>query len=291
MLIVGFFFATVSGYLVGVIGSSNNPISGLTLSTLVIAALLMVSMGVSGTGGVAVVLGVAAVVCVSSAVAGELLQDFKVGYILGGTPRSIQIVELIAVVVASLVMYFPLMVLHQGNINRGGIGFGDRALSAPQAGLMASLAQGIVGGDMAWPLVIAGILMGIAMILFRVKSPMLVAIGMYLPFATTAAIFVGGVIRWVTDTRSRRLGLNPAQRTRVENIGILIASGLIAGEALAGLVTATFNFQQWPLPVIFANPSYWVGLVVMALIAWVLIRVPLANAGRPDEPAPPSAMM
>jgi putative OPT family oligopeptide transporter len=291
MLIVGFFFATVSGYLVGVIGSSNNPISGLTLSTLVIAALLMVSMGVSGTGGVAVVLGVAAVVCVSSAVAGELLQDFKVGYILGGTPRSIQIVELIAVVVASLVMYFPLMVLHQGNINRGGIGFGDRALSAPQAGLMASLAQGIVGGDMAWPLVIAGILMGFAMILFKVKSPMLVAIGMYLPFATTAAIFVGGLIRWVTDTRARSRGLNQAQTTRVENIGILVASGLIAGEALAGLVTATFNFKQWPLPVIFANPSYWAGLVVMALIAWVLIRVPLANAGRPEEPAPPSAMM
>ena len=162
MLIVGFFFATVSGYLVGVIGSSNNPISGLTLSTLIIAALLMVALGVSGTSGVVAVLGVAAVVCVSSAVAGELLQDFKVGYILGGTPRNIQIAELIAVVVASLVMYFPLMMLHQGNINTGGIGFGDQALSAPQAGLMASLAQGIVGGDMAWPLVIAGILMGIA---------------------------------------------------------------------------------------------------------------------------------
>ena len=119
MLIVGFFFATVSGYLVGVIGSSNNPISGLTLSTLVIAALLMVTLGVSGKSGVVAVLAVAAVVCVSSAVAGELLQDFKVGYILGGTPRSIQIVELIAVVVASCVMYFPLLWLHVGNINKG----------------------------------------------------------------------------------------------------------------------------------------------------------------------------
>ncbi len=119
MLIVGFFFATVSGYLVGVIGSSNNPISGLTLSTLVIAALLMVALGVSGTSGVVAVLGVAAVVCVSSAVAGELLQDFKVGYILGGTPRSIQIVELIAVVVASLVMYFPLMILLPGQHQQG----------------------------------------------------------------------------------------------------------------------------------------------------------------------------
>ena len=142
MLIVGFFFATVSGNLVGFIGSSNNPISGLTLSTLLIAALLMVSLGVSGNSGVAAVLGVAAVVCVSSAVAGELLQDFKVGYILGGTPRTIQIAELIAVVVASLVMYWPLMLLHEANIKAGGIGFGDRQLSAPQAGLMATLAHG-----------------------------------------------------------------------------------------------------------------------------------------------------
>jgi putative OPT family oligopeptide transporter len=291
MLIVGFFFATVSGYLVGVIGSSNNPISGLTLSTLVIAALLMVSMGVSGIGGVAVVLGVAAVVCVSSAVAGELLQDFKVGYILGGTPRSIQIVELIAVIVASLVMYFPLMVLHEGNIKQGGIGFGDRALSAPQAGLMASLAQGIVGGDMAWPLVITGIFFGIAMIMFNVKSPMLVAIGMYLPIGTTSAIFVGGVIRWITDARRKRARCNEAQSARVENVGILIASGLIAGEALAGLVTATFNFEDWHIPLIFKDPSYFVGLIFLVLIAYFLVAIPLKNAGDPNEPAPPVAMM
>ncbi len=291
MLIVGFFFATVSGYLVGVIGSSNNPISGLTLSTLVIAALLMVSLGVSGMGGVVAVLGVAAVVCVSSAVAGELLQDFKVGYILGGTPRSIQIVELIAVVVASLVMYFPLMILQQGNINRGGTGFGDKALSAPQAGLMASLAQGIVGGDMAWPLVIAGILMGIAMIMFKVRSPMLVAIGMYLPISTTGAIFVGGIIRWITDRMRQRAGLNEAQTARVENTGVLAASGLIAGEALAGLVIAWFNFKDWALPSIFAHPSYLVALVFLALIAFVLIKIPLGTAGDPNEPAPPVAMM
>ena len=114
MLVVGFFMATVSGSLVGFIGSSNNPVSGLTLSTLLIAALLMVSLGASGIKGVAVVLGVAAVVCVSSSVAGELLQDFKVGYILGGTPRKIQMAELIAVVVASLAMYWPLYLLRYG---------------------------------------------------------------------------------------------------------------------------------------------------------------------------------
>ena len=291
MLIVGFFFATVSGYLVGVIGSSNNPISGLTLSTLVIAALLMVSMGVTGMSGVVAVLAVAAVVCVSSAVSGELLQDFKVGYILGGTPRTIQITELIAVVVASCVMYFPLLWLHQGNINTGGIGFGDPRLSAPQAGLMASLAQGIVGGDMAWPLVVTGIMMGFAMILFKVRSPMLVAIGMYLPISITSAIFIGGVIRWVADLIRKRRGLNEAQGARVENVGVLVASGLIAGEALAGLVTGWFNYKYGSLPELVKNPSYLIGVVVMAGIAWLMIQLPLANAGDPNEPAPPTAMM
>ena len=291
MLIVGFFFATVSGYLVGLIGSSNNPISGLTLSTLIVAALLMVAMKVSGAGGVVAVLGVASVVCVSAAVAGELLQDFKVGYILGGTPRTIQIVELIAVICASLLMYFPLMVLHQGNINAGGIGFGDRQLPAPQAGLMAALAQGIVGGEMPWPLIVVGILMGVAMILVKVKSPMLVAVGMYLPLATTSAIFVGGVIRWITDTMRDRKGFNEAQKRRVENVGVLVASGLIAGEALVGLVTATFNFFNIPIPGVFESPTYIAGIFVMIILAYVLVKVPIVNAGRPEDPAPPAAMM
>src|SRR5437016_12853541 len=215
MLIAGFFFATVSGYLVGMIGSSNNPISGLTLSTLIIAALLLVTLGVSGAPGVVAVLGVAAVVCVSASVAAELLQDFKVGYILGGTPRKIQMVELIAVVVASLVMYFPLMLLHEANIKAGGVGFGDRQLSAPQAGLMATLAMGIVGGEMPWPLVVVGIFMGIGLIMMQVRSPMLVAVGMYLPFETTFAIFLGGGFRSLGDCVARRRGCNHAQKARV----------------------------------------------------------------------------
>ncbi len=294
MLILGFFFATVSGSLCGLIGSSNNPVSGLTLSTLLIAALLMVSLGVSGPGGVAAVLGVAAVVCVSSAVAGELLQDFKVGYILGGTPRNIQIAELLAVVVASLVMYFPLVLLHEGNIKAGGTGFGDRQLPAPQAGLMALLAQGIVGGDMPWPLVLVGILLGFAFIAMNVKSPMLVAVGMYLPFETTAAIFIGGLIRWLGDTIALRRGYNEAQRARVDNAGVLTASGLIAGEAILGLVWAGMQFL--PKNVletlqIFRDPSYVLGMGVMLLLGFLMIRWPLGAAGSPDEPAPPTAMM
>ncbi len=291
MLVMGFFFATVSGNLVGMIGSSNNPISGLTLSTLLIAALLLVSMGVSGMGGVATVLGVAAVVCVSSAVAGELLQDFKVGYILGGTPRYIQITELIAVVVASAVMYWPLLLLHEGNIRAGGIGFGDRQLSAPQAGLMAVLAQGIVGGDMPWPLVCVGIVMGIAMIMMQVKSPMLVSVGMYLPIETTFAIFIGGVIRWIADWMTRRRGYNEGQTIRVENAGVLTASGLIAGEAILGLVWAALQFAPQQMPKIFEHPSYLAGLGVMLLLAYIMVKMPLSSAGSPDEPAPPTAMM
>jgi putative OPT family oligopeptide transporter len=291
MLIVGFFFATVSGNLVGMIGSSNNPISGLTLSTLIIAALLMVALGVRGVNGVAVVLGVAAVVCVSSAVAGELLQDFKAGYILGGTPRSIQIVELIAVVLASVVMYYPVYILQVANIKGGGTGFGDPKLPAPQAGLMAVLSQGIVGGDMPWPLVVTGILFGIALILLKVRSPMLVAVGMYLPIATTFAIFVGGMLRWTSDTLSARAGNNEAQKARVESVGILIASGLIAGEALTGLVVAYFKFRDLEIPQVFASPSYLVGLVVVALLGVLMVKLPLSRRGRPEDPAPPAVIM
>lgn len=288
MLVVGFFFATVSGYLVGVIGSTNNPISGITLSTVIIAALLMVTLGVSGASGVAAVLGVAAVVCVSSAVAGELLQDFKVGYILGGTPKTIQIVELIAVVVASLVMYFPLMILHEGDIKAGGIGFGGEKLAAPQASLMASLAQGIVGGDMPWPLVGAGVAMGIALIMMQVKSPMLISVGMYLPLGTTFAIFVGGMIRWLTDTLATKRGYNDSQMSRVVNVGILIASGLITGESLMGLVEATYRFYEWPIPEFTQDPSYTIGALFLGLLAVILIYVPLSNPGRPEDPAAPN---
>lgn len=291
MLIVGFFFSTVSGNLVGMIGSSNNPISGLTLSTLIIAALLMVALGVRGTEGVAVVLGVAAVVCVSAAVAGELLQDFKAGYILGGTPRTIQIVELVAVVLSSLVMWYPLYLLNADNIKRGGTGFGDPGLPAPQAGLMAVLTQGIVGGDMAWPLVIAGAMFGLALILLRVPSPMLVSVGMYLPFSTCFSIFFGGMVRGVADWFSDRASHNEAQRARIESVGILIASGLIAGEALTGLLVATFRFYDWSLPAIFSEPTYGLGFLVMLALAFAIIRIPFTKAGHPDEPAPPPVMM
>jgi putative OPT family oligopeptide transporter len=291
MIIIGFFFAAVSGNLVGLIGSSNNPISGLTLAALIIAALLMVLIGVSGMSGVAAVLGVAAVVCISSAVAGEMLQDLKVGHILGGTPSKMQIGDFMGVTVASFALLPVLLLLNQANINSGGIGFGDRQLSAPQAGLMAMLAKGIVGGEMAWPLIVVGVLMGIGLIMIEVRSPMLFAVGMYLPLETTFAIFLGGMIRWITDKIRDSKNFNDAQKARVENAGVLTASGFIAGEALMGIVIAIFRYKQWPLPVIFQHPSVFSGFIVLVILAIVMIRVPLANAGRPDEPAPPTAIM
>jgi putative OPT family oligopeptide transporter len=291
MIIVGFFFAAVSGNLVGLIGSSNNPISGLTLASLVIAAILMVLMGVAGMPGVAAVLGVAAVVCISSAVAGEMLQDLKVGHILGGTPAKMQIGDFLGVTVASFALLPVLLLLNQANLNSGGIGFGDPQLPAPQAGLMAMLAKGIVGGEMAWPLIVVGILMGLALIMIEVRSPMLFAVGMYLPLETTFAIFIGGIIRWMTDKIRDSKNFNDAQKARVENAGVLTASGFIAGEALMGIVIAVFKYKQWPLPVIFQHPPVIGGFVMLVVLAIVMIRVPLANAGDPDEPAPPTAIM
>jgi putative OPT family oligopeptide transporter len=301
MLITGFFFAAVSGNLVGMIGSSNNPISGLTLATVVVAALTMVIVGVSGTQGITAVLGVAAVVCVSSAVAGEMLQDLKVGHILGGTPWKMQIGDIIGVVLAGLVMFFPLYVLHNSDLAQNPLtgGFGSKNLPAPQAGLMAALSQGIVGGEMAWPLVIVGIAMGISLIMVKVKSPMLFAVGMYLPLGTTFAIFCGGMIRGIVDRLTKKRGHNDAQKARVENAGVLAASGLIAGEALMGLIIAAVVFvndqmgkpPEFPILPGLSDIAPWLAILFFVVLAAYLILVPLRKAGRADEPAPPTAIM
>ncbi|HNW75485.1 MAG TPA: oligopeptide transporter, OPT family [Bacteroidales bacterium] len=299
MIVLAFFFAAVSGYLVGIMGSSNNPISGLTLTALVVTALILVGLGVQGNAGVATVLGVAAIVCVAAAVAGEMLQDLKAGHILGGTPWRMQIGDIIGVILAGAVMFVVLAYLNEGDIASGRNlgyqgGFGSKNLSAPQAGLMAILSRGIVEGAMAWPLIITGMLMGVAFILMQIKSPMLVSVGMYLPIETTFAIFVGGIIKGGVDHFKEKRKLNEAQKVRVENTGVLLASGLIAGEALMGLliaILAAFGIFLYDYFSFFKNPTFLISLIVIALVAYVLIRVPLKAAGKPDEPAPPSAGM
>ncbi len=299
MIVLAFFFAAVSGYLVGIMGSSNNPISGLTLTALVVTALLMVALGATGQEGVTSVLGVAAIVCVSAAVAGEMLQDLKAGHILGGTPWRMQIGDILGVVLAGAVMFGVLVFLNDGDIAKGvreGYegGFGSKNLSAPQASLMAILSKGIVSGQMAWPLIIAGILMGISFIMMQVKSPMLVCVGMYLPLETTFAIFLGGIVKGIVDSLSEKRKLSLAQRTNTENTGVLLASGLIAGEALMGLIIAIFAVGDVFLYDIFSffqHPPFWISIVVLVLIGWVLVGIPLRNAGKADAPVPPGAVM
>ena len=291
MIVAGFFFAAVSGYLVGIIGSSNNPISGLTLSTLVVAALLMVALGMKGTQGVAAVLGVAAVVCVAAAVAGEMLQDLKAGHILGGTPWKMQVGDMIGILLAAAVMFVPLLILHEGNIKAGGTGFGGDQLPAPQASLMAILSKGIVAGDMEWILIFTGMLMGVGFIMMNVKSPMLVSVGMYLPLGTTFAIFVGGLIKGVVERINEKKKFNEGQKSRVENNGVLIAAGLIAGEALIGLLFAGFAFFEIQIADLSSPLSLVISVVVLAVIAFMLIKIPVGNAGKPDDPLPPHVSM
>jgi putative OPT family oligopeptide transporter len=288
MTLTGFLFSAVGGWLVGLVGGSNQPISGLTLSTLIVAALIMVWIGVTGLPGIGAVLGVSAVVCCASSMAGDMIQDLKVGQLVGGTPRRMEIAEIISTVAVSFVLVFPIMILHEGNIAAGGIGIGDTALPAPQAGLMAQLATGIVGGEMPWGLILIGIGLALGLILIKAPAPMLIAVGMYLPLETTSAIFVGGMIKAAADKLAeKRLG--PEEKATFENIGILLASGFIAGEALTGVIIASlvlagissfsqlffgvemFSFVEGPL-------GGWLSLIVFALLAWALIRTPLAAA-------------
>jgi uncharacterized oligopeptide transporter (OPT) family protein len=156
---------------------------------------------------------------------------------------------------------------------------------------MAMLSKGIVGGDMAWPLVIVGILLGLAMIMIEVKSVMLFAVGMYLPLGTTFAIFLGGVVRWITDMLRDRRGLNDAQKARVDNAGVLTASGLIAGEALCGLVIAGLVGSGRDVTLIKWTAPGYLAVAALLILIVAMVRVPLANAGRPEDPAPPTAIM
>lgn len=296
MILLAFFFAAISGYLVGLMGSSNNPISGLTLTALVITALILVSIGVnSNTGGVAAVLGVAAIVCVAAAVSGEMLQDLKAGHILGGTPWKMQVGDILGVIISGAVMFFVLDFLNRADIAQGNIehyigGFGSKNLSAPQAGLMAMLSKGIVGGNMTWPLIIFGMFMGLGLILMQVKSPMLIAVGMYLPLETTFAIFLGGLTKGIVDLLVEKRKLAETQKIKIENIGILIASGLIAGEALTGLVFAPLKIYNIKFKQVLFEPHFLLGMSIIILIAMIMIMVPLRNAGKADAPVPPSAM-
>jgi putative OPT family oligopeptide transporter len=283
MTITAFLLSAVGGYLVGLVGSSNQPLSGLTLSALVISALMMLAIGATGISGVAAVLGVASVVACACSVSGSLIQDLKAGQLLRGTPWKMQVVEIAAVAVLSLFLILPIIALHEANLATGGIG--GRALPAPQAGLMAQLARGIVGGQMAWGLIGIGAAFGIALIMLGASSPMLVAVGMYLPFDTVSAIFVGGLMKAAIDALAARR--TPESRARIEEKGTLVASGLIAGEAIMGIVLAvTFllgisSFTKFVAGSdefsFFQSWGGWLSLLGFGAVAWALIKIPLGS--------------
>jgi len=208
-----------------------------------------------------------------------MMQDLKVGHLLGGTPWRMEIAEIVGVIVASLVLAFPMQWMHNA------YEIGSKNLPAPQAGLMALMSEGIVGGEMAWPLVIAGMFLAIALIIIKAPSPMLIAVGMYLPFYSTSAIFVGGVIKWILDTVMAKKKATEAEKTRAENTGVLISSGLIAGEALMAVVLAlvygildfqgsTFSLRNFGAE----HPSSWLGLLAFAAMAYFLISIPMRSA-------------
>ncbi len=284
MVILGFLFSAVAGYLAGLIGGSNSPISGLTLSALLIAAVLMVAVGLTDIKGVAGVLGVAGVICCATGIAGDMMQDLKVGRILGGTPWRMEVAEILGVIGASFVLTLPLSALHQV------YGIGSAELPAPQAGLMALMAGGIVSGEMAWPLVIAGMFLALALILIKAPSPMLIAVGMYLPFESTAAMFVGGLFRLVLDWILDRRNAASDERVRAENVGTLLASGLIAGESLMAIALAFLVLGGDFVPAVAAirqavsgiTPSYPLGLAIYPVLAYLFVWLPLKKMRETD---------
>lgn len=332
MLVLGFVFAAVSGYLVGIIGVSNNPTSGLTVSVLIVVAFLMLGLGMTGEAAVAAVLGVAAFTCTSVSVAGEMMQDLKAGHILGCTPWKMQIGDIFGVTAASLVMFLVLSLLHLGDVKRAvnteldrlestGVnavtyqgddaslqgkefsvaeirllppeqqndilgtqaGFGGEKLPAPQASLMAVVTRGIVEAQAELILILVGVMFGLALILMQVKSPMLISVGMYLPIDTTFAIFLGGLMKGALEKLQEKRGITGSTKEKMDNIGVLLASGLIAGEALLGLLFAGLAFGEIRIPHIFDDPSYLLSIVCIGLLALLLISTPLRAALKETE--------
>ena len=222
----GFFFATVSARMVGLVGSSNNPISGMTIATLVVATLALRETGTTGAAGMVAAIAVGSVVCIVAAIAGDTAQDLKTGNILGATPWKQQTGEVIGVIASSLAIGGVLILLHRA------WGFGSDAISAPQAMMMKSIVEGIMGDGLPWGLIAGGAVFAVVLTIFRVPV-MPVAIGMYLPVGLGVTMFVGGLLRWFVDWRR-------GETASGEDSGTLLSAGLIAGEGLCGILLAIF---------------------------------------------------
>ncbi len=228
IVIFGFFFATVSSRMVGLVGSSNNPVSGMAIATLLIATLILKVTGADGVDGMCSAIAIGSIICIVSAIAGDTSQDLKTGYILGATPRKQQTGEVIGVVASALAIGGTLYLLDSA------WGFGSDELGAPQATLMKLIVEGVMGGDLPWVLVFIGVFIAVAVELIGI--PVLpFAIGVYLPVQLNACIMVGGLIRLAFD---KIKGKKAEHKEEIVNDGILFCSGMIAGEGLVGIVLA-----------------------------------------------------
>ena len=228
IVIFGFFFATVSSRMVGLVGSSNNPVSGMAIATLLIATLILKVTGADGVDGMCSAIAIGSIICIVSAIAGDTSQDLKTGYILGATPRKQQTGELIGVIASALAIGGTLYLLDSA------WGFGSDELGAPQATLMKLIVEGVMGGDLPWVLVFIGVFIAVAVELIGI--PVLpFAIGVYLPVQLNACIMVGGLIRLALD---KIKGKKAEHKEEIVNDGILFCSGMIAGEGLVGIVLA-----------------------------------------------------
>ncbi len=249
MLIAGFLFSAVAGYMAGLVGSSNNPISGITIATIVVASLLLVlMMGRGAPNGPAAAIIIGSVVCCAAAIAGDNMQDLKAGRIVGATPWKQQVMQMVGTLSAAIVIAPTLMLLDAAYGFKGQEGAGKDALAAVQANLMASVARGVFKGDMPWNFAFIG--MGVAVLIIALdllleakksnfRTPVLaVAIGFYLPLELSVPIFFGGLIAWAVKSFRRKLATRSEEVEGSSRSGLLFASGLITGEALMGITLA-----------------------------------------------------
>ena len=227
VVIFGFFFATVSSRMVGLVGSSNNPVSGMAIATLLIATLILKVTGAEGAAGMASAIAIGSIICIVSAIAGDTSQDLKTGYILGATPKKQQFGEILGVTASALAIGGTLYILDSA------WGFGSDELGAPQATLMKLIIEGVMGGNLPWGLVLIGVC--IALVVELIGIPVLpFAIGVYLPVQLNACIMIGGVIRLVME----KLKKSEDEKKEIINDGVLFCSGMIAGEGLVGILLA-----------------------------------------------------
>ncbi len=260
LFIFGFFFVTVSSRIVGIVGSSSNPVSGMAIAALILISIVLVGVGQTGENGMVTAIIIGSVVCIAAAIAGDTSQDLKTGYIVGATPKWQQIAQLYGVLITSIIIGFILVLLDNA------YGFGSADLPAPQAVLMSMVVEGIMSGDLPWNLIFIGMAAAAMVELFGIGS-LPFAVGLYLPITLTAPIMIGGILKGIIKRRTKTEGEFKEKNER----GVLLASGYIAGEALTGVIIALAVTAGLTLPeeIIF-GPI--VSLIAFVVVAWLLFR-------------------